>query len=102
MGDIVLDPGAVLPDTDTAAVQPGDVQQRDLYFKIELVSDTDEAAGVITYGFTNEPVPIGYRSTVIPGVYVWIVDARLRGLYIQRRLGTITKIALDGTPTALN
>lgn len=96
----VTDPGGVNPECLLAA--PMDVEQRDLYFKIEISSDTDDVAGRIVYGFTNEPVPAGYRSTALPGTYVLLVDGRLRGVYIQRRFDRITKIGLDGKPTGLN
>lgn len=92
------DPGYMEPGIAEAET----VEQRDLYFKIEIASDTDDDAGTITYGFTNEPVPAGYRSIAVPGTYVWLINGALRGVYIRRRFARITKIGLDGQPTGLN
>jgi hypothetical protein len=89
------------PDT-VSALPDTAVDSRTVYFKLEFPSNENAVAGSVIYGFVNEAVPAGYRSTAIPGVYILLVDAQLRGIYVQRVFSRITKIGLDGKPQAIN
>jgi hypothetical protein len=85
-------------------ITTANVVQRDLYFKIDFGDPKNIVPGLITYGFTCEPVPKEYRSTAIPGLYIRMSESELEidGVYIQRRFSTITKIGLNGESLGLN
>lgn len=91
-------------DTFTSNVVPtADVRQRDIYFILDFGDDSKVDPGIVTYGFTNKPVPEEYKSTALPGLYVRLDEGGLfiKSIYIQRRLDQLIKVLPDGSSCVL-
>lgn len=73
------------------------VRQRDIYFILDFGDDVKVDPGVVTYGFTNEIVPDGYKSTAFPGLYIRMDDSGLfiKSIYVQRRVDQLIKVLPD-------